>query len=1720
MAAAPKVLPIGFTELLNLTTLGVAATDIVFKNVSLQSHKYVSVREEGKNSVAIIDTSSKNILRLPVAVDSAIMNPISKVVALRAQTNLQIYNLEMKTKMKTTTMDSAVVFWKWLDAKTIAIVTDSAVYHWSMDGEAQPSKVFDRAAHDGPVQIINYRSSADGKWLLLGGIAASPVGGVVGVLQVYSVDLRASQPTMDAHAATFASVTIDGRETPSNLFCFTTKGAAGPRLNIIEVGVPKEQAFNRSAVMQYDEKDFPVSMIADNAHGSLFIITKAGLLFLYEIQSGKCIFAQKASANTMFASVEYDGPAGGLMAVDQTGRVSHFFVDEKNIVTYVCNNLNDYDLGIQMAKRYSLPGAENLFKQQFQRLVQAGRMDEAMELAAASPGGALRNMETINLLKGMDGGKGLLQYFQLLLKKGKLNTLESIELSRLVLAKGGIDHIKGWLKDQKLEASEDLGDLLRNHNLSLALSVYLRANVPEKVIGCFLSLGAQETDQDKALEHFRNILAYATRVSFNPDYPILVQQLARVNGDRAKDFALLLIQHPEGPKLDIQQTVDTFMHQGDIKSTTNILLEYLKPRGDLEEDSALQTRLLEINLLATPQVADAIMESEEYRFTHYDRLKIAQLCERAQLYQRALEHYTDLVDVKRVLTNAPMINPDFLLEYFGRMTPENCLDCLRDLLKYNMVQNIRLVVEVAKKWNDYLTPEKLISLFEDFKAFNGIFYYLGSFVNFTENPVVVFKYIEAATKLDQLKEVERVCRDNDHYDPKEVKEFLLQQNLKDPRPLIHVCDRYDYVDELTHYLYSKNMFMFIEAYVQRMNSKATPPVVGALLDLNASDEQIQKLLASVRPPVESNPWYEQLVEQVEKRNRLKILKQFLEARANEGSVDPHVYNGLGKIYVETNNNATNFLTTNKFYDSAIVGAFCEARDPHLAFIAYKRAWGPCDEQLLAVCNKNGFFKDEARYLVERQDLDLWAKVLVEENEFRRQLIDQVVATALPESRIPEEVSTTVKAFMAANLPNELIELLERIILHGPQDGEFATNRNLQNLLILTAIKADKARVMDYIKRLNNYDGPDIAKIAVSDQYELYEEAFFIYKKFKKGAEAIQVLLENIDSMERAVEFANYWDQSEVWSILARAQLVKDMVKESIGSFIKADDATAFVDVIAASRAAEVYEDLILFLKMARVKVKDVQIDNEMIYAYAKTNRLADLEDFLAASNVAKVGDVADILFNEKMYHAARICYTHTGNNAKLAITLVRLELYAEAVEAARKANNINTWKEVCFACVIAKEFRLAQLSAMNIVVYMDHLLDLVRHYERLGYFDEVIAVLEQGINLDRAHQGMYTQLGVLYAKYKEEKLMEHIKLFWSRLNIPTLLVACQQNLHWNEAVFLYTHYDQYDNAVDLIIAHSAEAWKHSLFKEILLQVSNSEILYRAIQFYLSEHPLLLNDLCLDLASKLDHSRVVSVVNRVSHLALIEKYLLHVQRDNLGPVNEAVNELFVKAENYKALRESVDNYSNFDQISLAQQLQGHELLEMRRISAHLYKMNKRWDTSIELSKKDELWLDATETAADSKDQELAESLLYYFVEKGQSECFAAALYTCYELIRPDVVLEISWRHDLMDFAMPFMVQTFREYHTKLNTVVTKIEEQEKAAAAKEEEAKNNKDNSAGLDPSLSMLYGGGNQVLQLAAPTGYGAPSYGAGYGMAPQAGYGMGMPPAGMNGYGGQSYGF
>jgi clathrin heavy chain len=75
----------------------------------------------------------------------------------------------------------------------------------------------------------------------------------------------------------------------------------------------------------------------------------------------------------------------------------------------------------------------------------------------------------------------------------------------------------------------------------------------------------------------------------------------------------------------------------------------------------------------------------------------------------------------------------------------------------------------------------------------------------------------------------------------------------------------------------------------------------------------------------------------------------------------------------------------------------------------------------------------------------------------------------------------------------------------------------------------------------------------------------------------------------------------------------------------------------------------------------------------------------------------------------------------------------------------------------------------------------------------------------------------------------------------------------------------------------------------------------------------------------------------------------------------------------------------------------------------------------------------ETVAESKDPALAEDLMRSIMEMEDKELVAAMLYTCYELIKPDVALEVAWRSDLMEFVMPYFIQFVKDLSTRVETV---------------------------------------------------------------------------------------
>ncbi|XLS74294.1 hypothetical protein HN51_031159, partial [Arachis hypogaea] len=123
-----------------------------------------------------------------------------------------------------------------------------------------------------------------------------------------------------------------------------------------------------------------------------------------------------------------------------------------------------------------------------------------------------------------------------------------------------------------------------------------------------------------------------------------------------------------------------------------------------------------------------------------------------------------------------------------------------------------------------------------------------------------------------------------------------------------------------------------------------------------------------------------------------------------------------------------------------------------------------------------------------------------------------------------------------------------------------------------------------------------------------------------------------------------------------------------------------------------------------------------------------------------------------------------------------------------------TWKEVCFACVDAEEFRLAQICGLNIIVQVDDLEEVSEYYQNRG---------------------------------------------------------CFNNENWKELTYLYIQYDEFDNAATTIMNHSPEAWDHLQFKDVIVKVANVELYYKAVHFYFQEHPDLINDVLNVLALPVD-----------------------------------------------------------------------------------------------------------------------------------------------------------------------------------------------------------------------------------------------------------------------------
>jgi clathrin heavy chain len=102
-------------------------------------------------------------------------------------------------------------------------------------------------------------------------------------------------------------------------------------------------------------------------YGLVYVVSKMGLLFVYDIQNLTAVYRQRISADPVFLACAAPS-TGGLYVITRRGSILSVNVNKDTMVPFISTSLKNMDLAIRIATHGNLPGAEPLFQQKFEKV--------------------------------------------------------------------------------------------------------------------------------------------------------------------------------------------------------------------------------------------------------------------------------------------------------------------------------------------------------------------------------------------------------------------------------------------------------------------------------------------------------------------------------------------------------------------------------------------------------------------------------------------------------------------------------------------------------------------------------------------------------------------------------------------------------------------------------------------------------------------------------------------------------------------------------------------------------------------------------------------------------------------------------------------------------------------------------------------------------------------------------------------------------------------------------------------------------------------------------------------------------------------------------------------------------------------------------------------------------------------------------------------------------
>ncbi|KAJ6668319.1 hypothetical protein lerEdw1_015696 [Lerista edwardsae] len=329
--------PVHVEVLTQLQAHGIVSEYITYPRVTLTSSSRLCVRhsppgESSRHCLTLLDprAAPKEDQATPSwtlhQVQGALANPTRPLLAVRAGQLAQVYDVDQRSLRYQWKFEHPIEHWVWLNASTLAVVTEVEVFHWTIKRN-KPRQQFRRHERLWGMEVVGYQQDANRLWMALSALGLEQ-GQVMGLTQLYWRGGALSQ-VIEAQAVALPQHRFSKNQKPSAaLLAAVRRGKERTgQLHVVELG--PHQPGNAALLSARGTlpfkgahtEDFPSALQFLRPLGVVVILTKHAFLFLADIETAQVIYHIQLACDILFATVLDEDKPHSLLGICRSGKV-------------------------------------------------------------------------------------------------------------------------------------------------------------------------------------------------------------------------------------------------------------------------------------------------------------------------------------------------------------------------------------------------------------------------------------------------------------------------------------------------------------------------------------------------------------------------------------------------------------------------------------------------------------------------------------------------------------------------------------------------------------------------------------------------------------------------------------------------------------------------------------------------------------------------------------------------------------------------------------------------------------------------------------------------------------------------------------------------------------------------------------------------------------------------------------------------------------------------------------------------------------------------------------------------------------------------------------------------------------------------------------------------------------------------------------------------------